>query len=318
MRFYLSSMLAGFLLDLCLGDPHSLPHPVRAIGWLIEKGEKGIRKLIPEKPFWELAGGAALVVFVLGATFGASFALLWAGGSLHPVVKWIFSALMCYYLFAVKSLKDESMKVYDALAEQDVEQARKWVSMIVGRDTEPLDGAGIAKAAVETVAENTSDGVIGPMFYMILGGPVLGFLYKAVNTMDSMVGYKNDRYLYFGRIAARLDDIINFIPARLSALFMIGAAALAGYDWRSAARICRRDRYCHKSPNSAHTEAVCAGALHIQLAGNACYFGILHEKPTIGDEGRPVEFEDIKRANRLLYLTSGVALVIMTGIRWGI
>ena len=207
---------------------------------------------------------------------------------------------MVYYLLAARSLRTESMKVYGELKKNDLQGARRAVSMIVGRDTKTLDREGVTKAAVETVAENASDGVIAPLFYTALGGPVLGFLYKAVNTMDSMVGYKNEKYLYFGRAAARLDDLANFIPARISALFMIGAAFLLGMNGRQAVKTYRRDRYKHKSPNSAHTEAVCAGALGIRLAGPASYFGKMVEKPYIGDALRPVEDEDIVRANRLL------------------
>ena len=209
-------------------------------------------------------------------------------------------AVMVYYLLAARSLRTESMKVYGELKKNDLQGARRAVSMIVGRDTKTLDREGVTKAAVETVAENASDGVIAPLFYTALGGPVLGFLYKAVNTMDSMVGYKNEKYLYFGRAAARLDDLANFIPARISALFMIGAAFLLGMNGRQAVKTYRRDRYKHKSPNSAHTEAVCAGALGIRLAGPASYFGKMVEKPYIGDALRPVEDEDIVRANRLL------------------
>ena len=217
---------------------------------------------------------------------------------------------MCYQLLATKSLKTETMKVYDALKEGDLKKARYAVSMVVGRDTDVLDEIGVTKAAVETVAENTSDGIIAPLLFMMIGGPVLGYFYKAVNTMDSMVGYKNDKYLYFGRAAAKFDDVVNYIPARLSAILMIGAAGCCGMDAANGWRIYKRDRYNHSSPNSAHTEAVTAGALHIQLAGNAFYFGKLYEKPTLGDPDRPVEYEDIARANRLLYGTAILALLV--------
>ena len=225
---------------------------------------------------------------------------------------------MCYQLFAVRALKDESMKVYRALKKPDLSEARQAVSMIVGRDTDRLDEAGVTKAAVETVAENTSDGIIAPMLYMAVGGPVLGWIYKAVNTMDSMVGSKNETYLYFGRCAAKLDDLVNFIPARISAVMMMLACIPCRFDRRGAARIFRRDRLNHASPNSAQTEAVMAGALGVQLAGDAWYFGKRYKKKTIGDAGRPVEPEDIPRANRLLYGSAALSLAVFLLVRWGI
>ena len=214
-------------------------------------------------------------------------------------------SVMCWLMLAAKSLKQESMKVYEALERGDVEEARCSVSMIVGRDTSVLDRDGIIKAAVETVAENTSDGVTAPIFWMaLLGVPGLYF-YKAVNTMDSMIGYKNDRYMDFGRCAARLDDVLNYIPSRLTALFMIAASwIMPGYDGRGAWRIWRRDRRKHASPNSAQTESACAGALGLELAGPAVYFGVIHDKPFIGDPKRSIEPEDIPAANRLMLMTA--------------
>ncbi len=302
ITYHITAMAAGFLLDFLLGDPYWLPHPIRAIGsligWLEHKWnhpeEKNSRK------------GTVMVLLVLAVTGSVTF-LLWAGAyRVHPLLGVMVESIMTYQILATKCLKTESMKVYDALQKQDLEAARKAVSMIVGRDTQSLDETGIAKAAIETVAENTSDGVIAPMLYTAIGGPVLGFLYKAVNTMDSMVGYKSERYLYFGRTAARLDDAVNYMPARISAVLMIAACLLSGSDYntKKAWRIYRRDRYQHASPNSAQTEAVCAGALGIRLAGSASYFGKLVEKPYIGDAERAVETEDIKRANHLLYLTA--------------
>lgn len=302
ITYHITAMVAGFLLDFLLGDPYWLPHPIRAIGsligWLEHKWnhpeEKNSRK------------GTVMVLLVLAVTGSVTF-LLWAGAyRVHPLLGVMVESIMTYQILATKCLKTESMKVYDALQKQDLEAARKAVSMIVGRDTQSLDETGIAKAAIETVAENTSDGVIAPMLYTAIGGPVLGFLYKAVNTMDSMVGYKSERYLYFGRTAARLDDAVNYMPARISAVLMIAACLLSGSDYnaKKAWRIYRRDRYQHASPNSAQTEAVCAGALGIRLAGSASYFGKLVEKPYIGDAERAVETEDIKRANHLLYLTA--------------
>lgn len=313
ITYHITAMAAGFLLDFLLGDPYWLPHPIRAIGsligWLEHKWnhpeEKNSRK------------GTVMVLLVLAVTGSVTF-LLWAGAyRVHPLLGVVVESIMTYQILATKCLKTESMKVYDALQKQDLEAARKAVSMIVGRDTQSLDETGIAKAAIETVAENTSDGVIAPMLYTAIGGPVLGFLYKAVNTMDSMVGYKSERYLYFGRTAARLDDAVNYMPARISAVLMIAACLLSGSDYntKKAWRIYRRDRYQHASPNSAQTEAVCAGALGIRLAGSASYFGKLVEKPYIGDAERAVETEDIKRANHLLYLTAWISeLLCLLGL----
>lgn len=300
----------GYLLDLLIGDPHFLYHPVRLIGLLIDQSETWIRRLCGEKETNLLAGGVFLVVLVCGATAASAWGLLYLASRLSPWAETALSAIFCWQLLAVKSLRSESMKVYKKLRKGDLRGAREAVSMIVGRDTENLTEEQVAKAAVETVAENTSDGVIAPLFYMVIGGPVLGFFYKAVNTMDSMMGYKNDRYLYFGRAAAKLDDFLNFLPARLSAWLMVGSSYILGLDSRNAVKIYRRDRRNHASPNSAHTEAVCAGALGVMLAGDAWYFGTLHKKQTIGDAKRPVEAEDIRRAGRLLYMTSFLAIVI--------
>ena len=245
-----------------------------------------------------------------GITTAAVWGLLLAADLVHPYLRFALEVIMCYWVLATKSLKTETMKVYDALKEGDLKKARFAVSMVVGRDTEVLDDIGVTKAAVETVAENASDGVIAPLLFLMIGGAPLGFFYKAVNTMDSMVGYKNDKYLYFGRAAAKFDDVLNYIPARLSGMLMCGAAAFCGMDSKNAWRIYWRDRYNHSSPNSAHTEATAAGAMHIQLAGNAYYFGKLYEKPTLGDPDRPVEYEDIPRVNRLLYATAILSLVV--------
>lgn len=297
------AFLMGFLLDLLVGDPHRLPHPVRLIGRLTGKLEEMLRGGDAKR---NLRQGVCLVVCVVCCTVAVAAAVLFLAYRIHPYVGIAVETIMTYQLLAVKCLKTESGKVYDRLKARDLQGARCAVSMIVGRDTASLDEEGIAKAAVETVAENTSDGVIAPMLYTALGGPVLGFFYKAVNTMDSMVGYKNERYLYLGRAAAKLDDLLNFLPARVSAWLMILSAFAGGRDFsgRGAIRIWRRDRRKHASPNAAQMESVCAGALGIRLAGDASYFGKVVKKPYIGEERRKVEDEDIRRANRLLYLTA--------------
>ena len=311
---HLLALLLGFCLDLLLGDPPRAPHPVRVIGALISGLEKGLRRIFPKSPGGELAGGIVLVILVLAISTAAAWVLLWLCGLVSVWVSLGVQTLLCYQLLATRSLRDESTKVYRALRDGTLEEARRAVSMIVGRDTDVLDENGVAKAAVETVAENASDGVIAPLIFLAVGGVPLGMLYKAANTMDSMVGYRNDRYLYFGRPAARLDDVLNFIPARVAGVLMCLGAPLAGFDGRNALKIFRRDRKNHKSPNSAHTEAACAGALRVALAGPAQYFGKMVEKPAIGDPLRPVEPLDILRANRLMYAAAFLALVLFCGI----
>lgn len=310
MWLTLAALLTGYVLDLIFGDPRQIYHPIRIIGNLIAVLEKGIRKVFPKTSRGELAGGTVLVVLVVLICTAVPAALLGLAAWIHPVVYWLLASFWCWQILATKSLKTESMKVYAPLKEGDLPAARRAVAMIVGRDTERLTEEGVAKAAVETIAENTSDGIVAPLIFLALGGPALGFFYKAVNTMDSMVGYKNERYLYFGRTAARLDDVLNFLPSRISAWLMILAAAFLGMDGKNAKRIYLRDRRNHASPNSAQTEAVMAGALRVQLAGDAWYFGELYKKPTIGDPFRAVEPEDIVRANRLMYLTSALALAV--------
>ena len=322
MKYHILAFGAGFLLDQLFGDPYFLPHPIRGIGWLIAKTEKTLRAGNPQGNPTEREGaerrqGKLLVVIVLLFTGMLSALILFGAYAMHPGLGVVIEAVMTYQILAARCLQVESSKVWKQLNAGSLEEARKAVSMIVGRDTEHLTEEGVAKAAIETVAENTSDGVIAPMLYTALGGPVLGFLYKAVNTMDSMVGYKNERYLHFGRAAAKFDDICNYIPSRISAYLMIAGTYFLGkeYDGKHAYYIYKRDRYHHASPNSAQTEAVCAGALSIQLAGDAWYFGKLVKKPFIGDALRPVEYEDIRRANRLLYATAflceGICLLVM-------
>lgn len=315
MLYHTIALAAGFILDLLIGDPRWLYHPVCLIGKLITVLEKGIRKIFPETEKGELFGGLLEVLFVCLFSFGIPGIVLYFLYGALPIAGCILETFWCYQLLATRSLKDESMKVYDRLVNGTIEEARYAVSMIVGRDTKELSVEGVTKAAVETVAENCSDGVIAPMVYMAIGGVPLMFLYKGINTMDSMLGYKNEKYLYFGRCAAKLDDLANYIPARISGWLMVAAAFFAGMDVRNAARIYKRDRRNHASPNSAQTEAAMAGALQVQLAGNAYYFGKLYEKPTIGDRIRAVKPEDISRANRLLYATAILGVVLCLGIR---
>lgn len=318
MQYRISALIAGFLLDLIFGDPRWLYHPICLIGNGIAFLEKRIRKIFPKTEKGELAGGFVEVLLVCLLTFTVPFLILHFLYRTVPTAAFLLETFWCYQLFAAKSLKAESWKVYDRVKNGTIEEARYAVSMIVGRDTKELTEEGVIKATVETVAENASDGVIAPMFYMALGGVPLMFLYKGINTMDSMLGYKNEKYLYFGRCAAKLDDAANYIPARLSGILMAAAAFLVGLDGKNAFKTYRRDKRNHASPNSAQTESAMAGALDVQLAGNAYYFGKLYEKPTIGDAIRPVEAEDIVRSGRLLYGTSILAVVLMvTGILFG-
>lgn len=312
MCYHIFAFIAGFVLDLLIGDPHFIPHPIRLIGSLISFCDKRLNcdagYNISEKKLnlIKYKRGMLLAFTVIFATFAMSVIIIVAAYSINLYAGVIAEAVMTWQILATKCLRVESMRVYDALRTDGVDAGRRAVSMIVGRDTSVLDAAGVTRAAVETIAENTSDGVIAPMLYTAIGGPVLGFVYKAVNTMDSMLGYKNDKYMYFGRFAARLDDVVNFIPARISAYLMIAAAFIGGrqFDGKNAYRIFKRDRFNHASPNSAQTESVCAGALRVQLAGDAVYFGKLVKKKYIGDGLREIEYEDIKRANRLMYITA--------------
>ncbi|MFA0814181.1 MAG: adenosylcobinamide-phosphate synthase CbiB [Anaerofustis sp.] len=316
--YFLIAFACGFLLDLIIGDPRWMYHPVRLIGALITLLEKIIRAVFPKTERGELIGGGILTALVLIVTPSCVIGILILAWIIHPALYYALQGWMFYQMIAVKALRDESMRVYDELSKHDLPAARKAVSMIVGRDTEQLTEVQVTKAAVETVAESTSDGIIAPLFFMIIGGAPLLWFYKAANTMDSMLGYKNDRYLFFGRAAAKFDDIVNYLPSRIAALFMIAAAYLVGLDGKNAAFIHRRDKRNHASPNSAQTESVAAGALNIQLAGNAMYFGKLYEKPTIGDPNRPIETEDIKRVNRLMSATAILCAATFAFIRLAI
>ena len=311
----LLACVTGFILDFICGDPVWLYHPVRLIGKLISILEKECRSLCGDSGKKLIVAGGVLWLLVLVVSTGIPFLLLWAAGRIHPYLRFALESFWCYQILATKSLKVESMKVYTELKKGDLPAARRAVSMIVGRDTEVLDEVGVTKAAVETVAENTSDGVVAPLLFLLLGGAPLGFAYKAVNTMDSMIGYKDEKYLFIGRVAAKADDVVNYIPARISALLMTAAAFLTGMDGKQAWKTYRRDRYDHASPNSAQTEAVCAGALRIQLAGDAWYFGKLYKKKYIGDPLKEVTPEDIKKAIRLLYGTAWLTMILFGGLK---
>lgn len=308
-------MLGGFILDGIFGDPAWLVHPVVIMGKAITALEKFLRKRLPNTSEGERLGGRILAMALPVGTLLITGGVCWLFYRISPILGFAIELLWCAQALAAKGLAQESTNVYRELVKGDLPASRRAVSRIVGRDTAELTSEGVTKAAVETVAENASDGVIAPLFYMMLGGAPLALVYKAINTMDSMVGYKNEKYLYFGRAAAKLDDAANYLPSRLSALLLIAASFFCRENGKNAWKIWRRDRRNHASPNSAQTEAVMAGALSVQLAGPAWYFGEYYDKPTIGDPLRPVEPGDILRADRMLYWGGFLSLILLCGIR---
>lgn len=316
MNWSFYALVLGFCIDLLLGDPHGFPHPVVLIGKLIDALGRLFRALLPKTKSGEIAAGALLWVFTAAVSTAIPALLLIFAQKISVWLRLALESIMCWQILATKSLRDESMKVYAALKKGVPEEYRRAVSMIVGRDTAELDDLAVTRAAVETVAENASDGVIAPMLFLALGGAPLGFFYKAANTMDSMLGYIEMPYKNIGLVPAKMDDVLNYIPARLSALLMLAAGALLGMDAKNGWRIWRRDRRNHASPNSAQTESVCAGLLGVRLAGDAYYHGELHKKPYIGDALREIEYEDIPRAGRLLYATAALSLVLFGAVRF--
>ena len=307
-------MLIGFCIDLLIGDPHGIPHPIVGIGKLIGFLERKLRGIFPKTPSAEKAAGAILWFAVVIISAELPWFILRICGKVSIYLRLIVESIMCWQILAIRDLREESMKVFHALNSGSLSEARQAVSMIVGRDTEKLDEQGVIRAAVETVAENTSDGIIAPMFFIVLGGAPAGFFYKAVNTMDSMLGYIDPPYTNFGRFSAKADDICNFIPSRLAALLMLAAGFFQKLDVKNGWKIFLRDRYKHASPNSAQTEAACAGLLDVQLAGDAWYHGVLHKKEFIGDPQREIEREDIPRVCRLEYLTAFLMLAVCCGL----
>lgn len=310
MKGSLFALLIGFVIDLILGDPHSIPHPVVLIGKLISYTEKLVRRLFPKTEKGEKIAGGVLWVIVVTLSTAVPIGILVLCNMISPFLRLIVESIMCWQILATKSLRDESMKVYNALETGDIEKSRYAVSMIVGRDTTELDDAAVTRATVETVAENTSDGIVAPLLYLAIGGAPLGFFYKAVNTMDSMLGYVEMPYKNIGLVPAKMDDVMNFIPSRISAFMMLLAGWMLGLDVKNGWKIFKRDRFNHASPNSAQTESVCAGLLGLRLAGDAVYHGVLHKKKYIGDPVRDIEHRDIRRACRLLYVTAGITLLI--------
>jgi adenosylcobinamide-phosphate synthase len=310
------SIWAAFGLDLLIGDPYWFPHPVRFIGKYISLVEKSVRRFF-SSPVGLRIGGVILVLTTVTLSFLVPYLLLFALGMVHPWLYYIGNIVLLWTCLAAKCLRNEGMKVFFALKEGDISKARTNLSYIVGRDTESLEEEEIVKATVETVVENTSDGVIAPLFYMMIGGAPLAMAYKAINTMDSMVGYKNDRFINFGWAAAKLDDLVNFIPARITGIFLIPAALFLRLNWRDSWRIMLRDRKNHTSPNCGYPEAAAAGALGIRLGGAHTYFHKVFEKQTIGDHQRPAVAQDISQSIGLMYFSSLIALLVGT-IIWAL
>ena len=313
--YSLLALALGFGIDLIVGDPHSIPHPVIFIGKLITAVEKLVRKVFPKTTRGENVAGGVLWLVVVAVSTAVPALLLWLCYRTSVWLGLALESIMCWQILATKSLKDESMKVYRTLQTGDIEKSRYAVSMIVGRDTDRLDDKGVARATVETVAENTSDGIVAPLIFLAIGGAPLGFFYKAVNTMDSMLGYVEMPYKNIGLVPAKMDDVMNYLPARLSALVMLVAGWFLRLDTKNGWKIFKRDRYNHASPNSAQTESVCAGLLGLRLAGDAWYHGQLHKKKYIGEAVREIEYEDIPRSCRLLYVTAFLSLVLFGGLK---
>lgn len=315
MIWSMGALVIGFGMDLVLGDPHGFPHPVVLMGKQISFLERQLRRFFPETPSGEKAAGGVLWLLVVLPALAFPALILWGFDQISPWLRIAAESVMCWQILAVKSLRDETMKVYDALETGDIGQARYAVSMIVGRDTQQLDDAAVTRAAIETVAENTSDGVIAPLFCLAIGGAPLGFFYKAVNTMDSMLGYTDPPYTNIGLIPAKMDDVLNFLPARISAVLMLFGGCILRLNVKNGWKVFLRDRYHHASPNSAQTEAMCAGLLGLRLAGDAWYHGVLHKKPYIGDSLRPVRHEDIPLTCRLMLVTAVIALAVVCAVK---
>ena len=306
----LLSIYTGYALDLIIGDPNSFPHPVRYIGKLISMVEKQIRKITSSDKGLKIAG-FFLWFIVVGVTFCVTSLILQLF-KFNKIIYFVVNTILIYTTLATKCLKDESVKIYKVLKTGDLEKSRIQLSYIVGRDTTNLNEKEIVRATVETVAENTVDGIIAPLFYGFIGGAPLAMGYKAINTLDSTVGYKNDKYYYLGFASAKIDDIANYIPARISViLFTIGNLFLRN-DYKNCFKISIRDRKNHKSPNCAFSEGAVAGALGIQLGGTNIYFGETVYKPTIGDKTREIEVQDISRTNKILYATSLTSMLVFT------
>jgi adenosylcobinamide-phosphate synthase len=303
----MKELTIGYLLDLIIGDPQNPIHPIRLIGNLCKKLEKIFRETLKDSL---KVAGLLTWIFSVVIVYLVSFFIVKISFSINYIVGIVISGIMIYFAISAKALKVEGLKVIKFLLKNDIDGARNQLSYIVGRDTKSLDKEGILRAVVETIAENMSDGVVAPIFYAGLFGAPFAFVYKAVNTMDSMFGYKNDKYKDFGFFPAKLDDVFNYIPARLTGYLIVLAAFILKLDYKNSYKIYRRDRNNHSSPNSAHPEAAVAGALGLKLGGANYYFGKLVEKPTIGDEIKKIDIDDVNKTNNILYLVSFLSYLI--------
>ncbi len=303
----MKELTIGFLLDLIIGDPQNPIHPIRLIGNLCSKLESLFRRILRES--LKLAGLLTWISVIL-IVFLVSEFIVKVSFRINFIIGIIISGIMFYFTISTKALKVEGLKVIKFLLKEDIEGARKQLSYIVGRDTKSLDKEGILRAVVETIAENMSDGVVAPILYAGLFGVPFAFVYKAVNTMDSMFGYKNDKYKDFGFFPAKLDDVFNFIPARVTGYLIVVASYILKMDYKNSYKIYERDKNNHSSPNSAHPEAAVAGALGLKLGGAIYYFGKLVDKPTIGDELKKIEINDVYNTNKILYLVAFLSYLI--------
>ena len=307
--FFIKIWIA-YVLDLIFGDPQNVVHPVQVIGKIISAGEK---VLLRKK--YKFLAGAVLNIFTVSITYTLMYLI--SKSVKISVFFMIIEIYLMYTIFSINSLAREGNRVYRILKEGDIEKARKDLSYLVSRDTETMDEKMIIRSTMETISENTVDGIVAPMFYMFLGGMPLAMAYKAINTLDSMVGYKNEKYMDFGKFSAKVDDVANFIPARITGILIVFASMILGYDYKNSLKIFLRDRKNHSSPNSAHSEASVAGALGVQFGGKVSYFGKEIDKPTIGDKTKEFELEDIRKNIRIMYVTSFLSLVIFSLIFTG-
>ena len=308
--FFIKIWIA-YVLDLIFGDPQNVVHPVQVIGKIISAGEK---VLLRKK--YKFLAGAVLNIFTVSITYTLMYLI--SKSVKISVFFMIIEIYLMYTIFSINSLAREGNRVYRILKEGDIEKARKDLSYLVSRDTEMMDEKMIIRSTMETISENTVDGIVAPMFYMFLGGMPLAMAYKAINTLDSMVGYKNEKYMDFGKFSAKVDDAANFIPARITGILIVLASMILGYDYKNSLKIFLRDRKNHSSPNSAHSEASVAGALGVQFGGKVSYFGKEIDKPTIGDKTKEFELEDIRKNIRIMYVTSFLSLVMFSVISVGI
>ena len=302
--FFIKIWIA-YVLDLIFGDPQNVVHPVQVIGKIISAGEK---VLLRKK--YKFLAGAVLNIFTVSITYTLMYLI--SKSVKISVFFMIIEIYLMYTIFSINSLAREGNRVYRILKEGDIERARKDLAYLVSRDTETMDEKMIIRSTMETISENTVDGIVAPMFYMFLGGMPLAMAYKAINTLDSMVGYKNEKYMDFGKFSAKVDDAANFIPARITGILIVLASMILGYDYKNSLKIFIRDRKNHSSPNSGHAEAGVAGALGVQFGGRVSYFGKEVDKPVIGDKTKDFELEDIRKNIRIMYVTSFLSLVIFS------